>query len=53
MNRRIKVVQIPNTATAAQMETALNNQTTKGWKLVQIFTLSTNTYAILEKVVAM
>lgn len=52
MKLKSKVVQIPNNATPAQMETALDNHLNSGWVLVEIFTLGTSTYAILTRKVA-
>lgn len=52
MKQEAKVVQIPQTATAAQMENALNNQLKLGFTLIAVFTLGTNTYAVLTRTVA-
>ena len=52
MKQQAKVVLIPQTATAAQMESALNNHLNAGWKLISIFNLGTNTFAILVRIVA-
>lgn len=52
MRQEVKVIEIPATATAAQIETALQNQTNKGWKLVAIFPLGTKTFTLMVRVVA-
>lgn len=52
MKQQAKVIQIPVTLTAAQMESALNNHLNAGWKLAAVFTLGTTTYAVLIRVVA-
>ncbi len=52
MKQEAKVIQIPAASTAAQMETALNNQLKLGFKLITVFTLGTNTYAILIRIIA-
>jgi len=52
MKQQAKVIQIPVTLTAAQMETALNNHLNAGWKLVAIFSLGTATYAVLIRIIA-
>ena len=52
MKQEVKVVEIPATATAVQMETALQNQTNKGWQLVAVFPLGTKTFVVLVRVVA-
>lgn len=52
MKQEAKVVQIPPASTAAQMENALNNQLKLGFKLITVFTLGTNTYAVLVRTVA-
>ncbi len=52
MKQEAKVVQIPAAATAAQMENALNNQLKLGFSLIAVFTLGTNTFAVLVRTVA-
>ena len=52
MRIKSKVVQIPNSATIAQMETALDTHLNAGWILVEVFTLGASTYAILTKKIA-
>lgn len=52
MKQEVKVVLIPQTATATQIESALSNRLNAGWKLVAIFTLGTNTYAVIVRMVA-
>ena len=44
-----KVVEIPTTATAAQIENALDNKGAEGWFLVQVFVLGTKTFAVFRK----
>lgn len=51
MKQQAKVVLVPQTATAAQIENALNNHLNAGWKLISIFTLGTNTFAVLIRIV--
>ena len=52
MRQESKVVEILTSATATQMETALNNHLNTGWELKTIFLLGTKTYAILVKTIA-
>ena len=52
MRARSKVVEIPATATVAQMENGFDNQLANGWKLLAIFPLGTKTYAVFVKVVS-
>lgn len=52
MKQEAKVVQIPPSSTALQMENALNNQLKLGFNLIAVFTLGTNTYAVLVRTVA-
>ncbi|MBI2622278.1 hypothetical protein HYW66_01430 [Candidatus Microgenomates bacterium] len=52
MKQEAKVIQIPPASTAAQMENALNNQLKLGFKLIAVFTLGTNTFAVLVRTVA-
>ena len=52
MRQISKIVEIPATTTANQIETALNNHLDKGWHLVSVFSLGTKTFAVLIKVVA-
>ncbi len=51
MKQEAKIVQIPAASTAAQMENALNNQLKLGFKLMAVFTLGTNTFAVLVRTV--
>ena len=52
MKQEAKIVQIPAASTAAQMENALNNQLKLGFKLIAVFTLGTNTFAVFVRTVA-
>ena len=53
MSKQIsKIVQIPTNSTIAQMETSLNTYLNTGYELIQVFVLSTNTYAVFKKIVA-
>lgn len=52
MKQEVKVVLIPPTATATQIEGALQARLNAGWKLVAIFDLGTNTFAVMIKIVA-
>ena len=47
-----KCVTVPASQTDAQLTTLLNNQLTKGWKLVSVFTYGAKTIAVFEKQVA-
>lgn len=52
MKQQAKVIQIPPSSTAAQMENALNTHLNAGWQLIAVFTLGTATYAVLIRVIA-
>jgi len=53
MRQISKVVEIPATATIAQMETALNNHLNAGWVLIAILPLGTKTYAVLVRAISL
>lgn len=53
MKQKSKIVEIPATATIAQMQTALDAMLKDGWVLIAVFTLGTKTYAVLTKTMAM
>ena len=50
MKKESKVIEIPRTSTAQQMETALNVWMSDGWLLIQVFDLGSKTYAVLARV---
>ena len=50
MKKQAKVIELSRTATAEQMETALNNWMNKGWMLIQVFDLGNKTFAVLAKI---
>lgn len=50
MKKQAKVIEIPRTATEAQMETALNQYMSKGWMLIQVFDLGSKTFAVLARI---
>jgi hypothetical protein len=49
MRIKSKVVSVSATATAAQIESALDNQLNNGWEFVGIFQVGVNFFAIMVK----
>lgn len=52
MRLKSKVVVVPTTATATQIENALDNHLNNGWQFVGIYQIGSVFFAILTKVVA-
>ena len=52
MRIKSKVVAVPATATAQQIETALDNQLNDGWTFIGIYQIGSNFFAILVRVIS-
>jgi hypothetical protein len=52
MRIKSKVISVPATATATQIENALDTHLNNGWKLVGIYIIGANIYAILTRTIA-
>ena len=52
MRIKSKVVSVPATSTAQQIENALDNHLNNGWKFVGIYQVGSNYFVILTRTIA-
>jgi len=52
MRIKSKVIVVPANTTATQMENALDTHLNNGWRLIGLYQVGTNIYAILTRTIA-